>query len=525
MKRREFIRRTAPATLLPFALNGFSMRAFGRSPLLDALAKSSVDTDRVFVLIQLSGGNDGLNTVIPLDQYSAYTSARSNIAIAEDSALNLTTATGLHPQMAPLKRVYDDEKLRVVQSVGYPTPDYSHFRSTDIWLTASDYDQVISTGWMGRYLEEEYPGYPNGYPNATMPDPLAIQIGSTISTGLEGTAANTGMAFTDPASFYNIVTDQKDPVDGSRAGKELDFIRGVGDQILKFATPVRNAANKAKNLSTLYPAAKQNTLSDQLQIVARLIAGGLKTRIYIVGLGGFDTHSNQNSGGAGTPVPHGTLLNQVSVAIEAFQDDLRLLGVEDRVVGMTFSEFGRRIKSNSSGGTDHGAAAPLFVFGTNVIPGVLGANPTIPTSVTAEDNIPMQFDFRSVYASILKDWFKVDDDELRTVLFRDFQILPIIKGTSSGVDSSGRRSRTELRQNYPNPIVSSARIPFIVDGGRTWIGIFDNTGRRLFDLVDRDLPAGDHEVVFDVDGLPSGTYYCRLQCGNEQRMIRMTVTK
>jgi len=358
-----------------------------------------------------------------------------------------------------------------------------------------------------------------------MPDPLAIQIGSTISTGLEGTAANTGMAFTDPASFYNIVTDQKDPVDGSRAGKELDFIRGVGDQILKFATPVRNAANKAKNLSTLYPAAKQNTLSDQLQIVARLIAGGLKTRIYIVGLGGFDTHSNQNSGGAGTPVPHGTLLNQVSVAIEAFQDDLRLLGVEDRVVGMTFSEFGRRIKSNSSGGTDHGAAAPLFVFGTNVIPGVLGANPTIPTSVTAEDNIPMQFDFRSVYASILKDWFKVDDDELRTVLFRDFQILPIIKGTSSGVDSSGRRSRTELRQNYPNPIVSSARIPFIVDGGRTWIGIFDNTGRRLFDLVDRDLPAGDHEVVFDVDGLPSGTYYCRLQCGNEQRMIRMTVTK
>jgi len=157
----------------------------------------------------------------------------------------------------------------------------------------------------------------------------------------------------------------------------------------------------------LYPTAKTNPLADQLKIVAQLIAGGLKTRIYVVNISGFDPHSYQTTGGNGSPTPHGTFLGQLIVALNAFQDDLKLLGVHDRVMGMTFSEFGRPIKSNSRAGTDHGAAAPLFVFGSNVVSGVLGTTPDIPTSVSPEDNVPMQYDFRSVCASLLKDWFCV----------------------------------------------------------------------------------------------------------------------
>jgi uncharacterized protein (DUF1501 family) len=525
MKRRDFLKGAVPATLLPLALGGFSIKAYGRSPLLSRLLASAANTDRVLVLIQLNGGNDGLNTVIPLDQYSSYNTVRSNIAIPEAQVLKLTNATGLHPQMTGVQSLYTSGKVRVVQSVGYPNPDFSHFRSTDIWLTASDYDQVVNTGWMGRYLDQEFPGYPNGYPNATMPDPLAIQIGSSLSTGLEGPAANMGMSFSNPASFYNIVSGTNEPVPNGRAGVELDYIRNVGKQLDTFGATVKAAAGRAANKSGLYPAAKQNTLADQLKIVATLIAGGLKTRIYVVNLGGFDTHSNQNSGGAGTPTPHGTLLNQLSVAIAAFQDDIRLLGIEDRIVGMTFSEFGRRIRSNGSAGTDHGAAAPLIVFGTNVIPGVLGPNPTIDSDASPNDNIPMLYDFRSVYASLLKDWFGAPDSELRSVLFRDYQILPIIKGTSSSVAEDGSESAIMLAQNMPNPFTSSTRVRFTARGGAVRLDLFDARGARVRTVVDRDLSAGEHEVVIEADGLPSGTYYCRLQNAGRQAMRTMVVER
>lgn len=519
MKRRDFLRTMAPAAVLPIMLGGYQIKAYGRTPLFERLLASAADTDRVLVLIQLNGGNDGLNMVIPLDQYATYNKVRSNIAIAENSVLKMTGATGLHPGMTGMQELYNSQKLRVVQSVGYPTPDFSHFRSTDIWLTGSDYDQVIETGWMGRYLAYEYPGFPNGYPNASMPDPLAIQIGSSLSTGLEGPAVNMGMSFSNPTSFYNIVNGTGDPVPNTRSGTELDYIRGVGQQLDKFAAPVKAAATRAVSKSTLYPAARTNTLADQLKIVATLIAGGLKTRIYMVNLGGFDTHTGQLA-------THATLLGQLSVAINAFQDDIRLLGVEDRVVGMTFSEFGRRIKSNGGGGTDHGAAAPLFVFGTNVIPGILGANPTIPDDASPNDNLPMLYDFRSVYASLLKDWFGAQDAELRSVLFRDFQIIPIIKGTSSGVEENvAAADALVLEQNVPNPAVTSTTIAFSTAGGDARLDLYDARGARIRTLLEGTVRAGRQTITVDAAGLPSGTYYVRLQAGNRQQMKPMVVNR
>lgn len=524
MRRRDFLKYSAPAAILPVALGGFSLRALGKSPLFDHLVTLGSCDDHVLVLIQLGGGNDGLNTVIPLDQYSAYNNARPNIAVAENQILKLTNETGLHPQLTGLQNLYSSGKLAVVQSVGYPTPNFSHFRSTDIWLSGSDYDQYVDTGWLGRFLQGEYPGFPVGYPTTSMPDPLAIQIGSVISPALEATMANMGMAFTNPTTFYNIIKDTS-ATNSTKEGIYTKYVRDVGDQITAFATPVKNAALKGANKQSLWPAANQNTLADQLKLVSLLIAGGLKTRVYVVTLNGFDTHSNQNTAGAGTPFSHPQLLGLVQQAISAFQEDLEFNGVQDRVIGMTFSEFGRRIMSNA-GGTDHGAAAPLFVFGSNVNAGVFGPNPTIPTSVTVNDNIDMHFDFRSVYASILKDWFCADDTKIQNVLFKDFKGIPFIKGsTASGVGANEIVSEVKIVSCYPNPILSSSQITIHTNGDYTHLAVFDNIGREVKTLVDRNLAAGDHLIPFDASSVSSGTYYVRLQSGNAVTTRQVVVTK
>jgi uncharacterized protein (DUF1501 family) len=188
-------------------LDGFALQSMQQHPMLDMLMQLADDSDKALVLIQLNGGNDGLNMVIPRSNYSGYVNARANIAIPENNilALNGNTETGLHPAMTGLQRLFNDGKLSVIQSVGYPTPNFSHFRATDIWLSASDANQMVSSGWVGRYLNETYPNYPNGYPTAAMPDPLAIQIGSVASMVMQGPAINLAMSITNPTSFYNLV--------------------------------------------------------------------------------------------------------------------------------------------------------------------------------------------------------------------------------------------------------------------------------------------------------------------------------
>ena len=204
MKRRDFLRTTVPATLLPSILGGFSVRAFAESPLMQALSAATLN-DHVLILVQLNGGNDGLNTVIPLDQYTNLAQARSNILIPDTQvlALNGNTATGFHPSMIGMQQLFNDGKLNVIQGVGYPSPNFSHFRSTDIWLSGSDSNQVLATGWGGRYLNYEYPNFPTGYPNATMPDPLAIQIGNSVSQVFWGVNGVLGYSLENTNSFYN----------------------------------------------------------------------------------------------------------------------------------------------------------------------------------------------------------------------------------------------------------------------------------------------------------------------------------
>ncbi len=517
MKRKSFIKRTAAASLLPVFINGLTFRSYANSPLLRLLAAKAALNDKVLVLVQLNGGNDGLNTLIPLDQYTNLTAARSNIMIQDTKVLKLKgfEKTGLHPAMTGMLNLFNNESsLNVIQAVGYPSPNFSHFRATDIWLSASDSNQIINSGWLGRYLDDAYPGFPNNYPNTDMPDPLAISIGGVVSQALQGPEVNMGMAISNPTSFYNFADSVVNPNPTTPAEKELAYVRLVAQQTDKYADSIKAAYNAVTTKSTMY-ANTGNSLSDQLKIVARLIAGGLKTKIYMVSLGGFDTHSNQVNTTGGTETgAHADLWSKVSVGISAFMDDCKKLGVADRVAGMTYSEFGRRIASNASLGTDHGAAGPSFVFGTNVNNTLIGANPTIPGTVGAADNVNMQYDFRQIYSSVLQQWFGLTKNEAAGVMLKDFDTLPIFKTTGSITDIN--KSNISFVSNYPNPFENSTTLKIQTTGGLTQVKIYDAIGNEVCTLVNKILSSGTHEILYETHNLPSGNYYYSVISGSHR---------
>jgi uncharacterized protein (DUF1501 family) len=520
MKRRDFLRKSIPAGIvLPSLVGGLTFKAFGAdSPFAQSMLLPVTETDHILVIIQLNGGNDGLNMVIPLENFSNYANARSNIFIPENKVLKLadTNKTGLHPAMTGLHSMYNEGALKIIHSVGYPQPSFSHFRATDIWMSASDSNNVVNTGWTGRYLNYEYPNFPNGYPNTSMSDPLAIQIGSATSLTFQGPAVSMGMSISNPSNFYNLLNGVQDPAPATPAGKELTFVRQIAQQTQQYAAVIKDAAARVP-VQVTYPTG--NSLGDQLKIVSRLIKGGLKTRVYMVNFGGFDTHSAQVNSTDTTTGNHANLLMKVSDAIKAFQDDLKFLGTEDRVVGMTYSEFGRRIKSNGSTGTDHGAAAPMFVFGKQVTGGVLGTTPSFGANVTVGDNLPFQYDFRSIYATLLSNWLCVNDSDLDQVMLKNFQTLPLVNTVACKkvINLSGEK----LISNYPNPFTSNTVITFKTAGGHTLIQIIDTSGRVIANLTDREYTAGTYTVVFNGGTLPTGIYYARLQNLATQQICTM----
>jgi uncharacterized protein (DUF1501 family) len=530
MKRRDFIK-TGSLAALPVVLSGISMRAFGSSPMLAALAASAAANDHVLVIIQVVGGNDGLNTVIPLDQYSTLSSARSNILIPAASVLPLngSTVTGLHPSMTGMQQMYNNGFLRIVQGVGYPNPNYSHFQSTDIWMTAEDSGQSLSTGWLGRYLNWEYPNFPTGYPNTSVPDPLAIEIGTSLSPVFQGPAAGMAMAVTDPSSIYNLANGIQSPAPATPAGYELSYIREVAAQTNQYASVLTTAYNAGSTTASLYPTGSQ--LGAALQAVAKLISGGLQTKVYMVSTandGSFDTHAGQVVAGSTTTGTHADRLKNLSDCIKAFHDDLQASSSADRVIGMTFSEFGRRIISNASVGTDHGAAAPLFVFGNKVISGILGTNPQIPANATVNDNLPMQYDFRSVYASLLQDWFCVDDADISSsIMLQNFQMLPLVNSAdcTTAIHEINSKAGLNLISNYPNPFTASTNIRFTTAGGHTLIQVFDGASHLIRTLIDQDMQQGDYTVTFENANYSPGVYYARFQNGVIQQVRTMTIVR
>lgn len=514
MKRRDFVKNLALASAsLPFVSNGFGMQAIGEK----LFEFSTGAEDRVLVMIRLNGGNDGLNTVIPIDQYANLMIHRPEIIIPQNQILSATPEVGFHPAMQGMKNMFSQGKLSVVQNVGYPDQNRSHFRSMDIW-TSGSLEVNETRGWLGRYFDSYNPNYPEGYPNATNPHPFAISMGSELTATCQGIAANFSHGVSNPNNSVNLFEGAFEN-DGSYYGNHVEFVATIIDQTNSFGQVINSAAQAGNNLSTMYDAT--NSLATKLKHVARMISGGLKTKVYVLSLGGFDTHDNQADATDLTAGVHGGLLKNVSDAIAAFQNDLQLLGLEDRVVGMTFSEFGRQIASNASLGTDHGDAAPLFLFGTCIQAGIIGPNPQVDSSIPDQAGIPMQIDFRDIYASVLKDWFQVPTNDIQQLFSHQIQFYSLVGTCNVGLEEQTSESSELLI--YPNPSSGNATVRVKLEGGSTAISLIDLKGNRVKEFLEQSLSPGIHNIPLDLSDITPGTYLLTIQ--NNERISTETLIK
>lgn len=442
MKRRDFLHNLSHAVAVPSMFSGLDLSSIlSSSPLFS----NTNEKGKILILIKLEGGNDGLNTLIPLDQFSGLNYIRPDVVLPESSILNLNSNDlGFHPSLTFFKELFNQKRLKIIQSVAYPTPNYSHFRSMDIWESASDANIFESSGWMGRYLENLHPNYPAEYPNENFPDPLALELGNS-HLSFTGRSNFTSIVTFNPEWYNEILNPLNYSYPNTKYGEKLAYLQLIGNQ----------ANNYNKRLAEVYRNGNFNVnfppswFGDQLKVVARLINAGLNTRIYSVKLGGFDTHDFQVDGNDHTLGAHTNLLRQLNDSIKSLMDSLDLEGNSDRVIGMIFSEFGRTVASNRSIGTDHGTAAPMFIFGNKVDPEITGRNPIIPTNADLQYEMEMQYDFRQVYYSVIKQWLGGNEDTAENVLFRKFDQLPIIQAKYIDTDGDGVSDDRDLCDATP----------------------------------------------------------------------------
>lgn len=510
MKRRDFLKNASLASLsLPFVSNGFSMQAVSKE-LFDYSKNAE---DRVLVLIRMNGGNDGLNMVFPIDQYANLTIQRPNILIPQNQLLNLTSDVALHPKMTGMQDLFTNGKLSIIQNVGYPEANRSHFRSMDIWTTgALDINQT--SGWLGRYFDSTNPNFPADYPNANFPDPFAISMGSEVSSTCQGLMGNFSHAVNDPFNTSNLLLTSVTN-DGTYYGSHIEYISTLINQTNEYGTAISASANAGNSLSTLYDPL--NPLAVQLKYIAQMISGGLKTKVYILNVSGFDTHDSQVDQINLAEGSHALLLKMISDAVAAFQNDLQLLGLEERVAGMTFSEFGRQIASNGSFGTDHGDAAPIMLFGSCVNTGIIGPNPTIDNQIDEQAGIPMQIDFRNVYASILRDWFEAPEQSIQALFEQNISYLNILSGCSVGMAEQEALKLKPLA--YPNPTPSNTTLRFHAKGEQYQIFIVDLQGKAIAQAFDGHLTSGRQELAMETSKLPAGHYYFLITSTNMRELV------
>jgi len=389
----------------------------------DALtSRPGIPEDRILVVVQLGGGNDGLNTVIPYSDPQYYR-VRQTIGIPEREVHQLAkdSGVGLHPQLTGIKELYDNGLCAVVQGVGYPNPNRSHFASMDIWHTAET--SGTGDGWLGKYFDNECQGAP-GEAHKEIAGTSGIALGRAAPLAMQGRLYKP-IAFETPDLFRWTGLDLHDSLEApymeiTNAETDEDLAHNPNAQFLmRTALDAQLASDQIRKAVDSRPLVPYpgNDLARQLAMVAAMIRAGLETRVYYVTLGGFDTHAGQ--GGANGR--HANLMNQFASAVNAFYADLKAQGNDSRVLTMSFSEFGRRVAQNGSGGTDHGTAAPMFFFGPMVHAGVHGKHP----SLTDLDDGDLKFhtDFRSVYTNVLTSWMKSDAKKVLGQQFKPTKVL------------------------------------------------------------------------------------------------------
>ncbi len=438
--RRQFLRTTMLGSALSWTVPAFLADTFSALHAGAADSATQIVTGKdatILVVLQMAGGNDGINTVVP---YSSddYHRARPRLGLTGDQIIKINGDVGFNAALAGFKDLYDAGQLSVIQGVGYPNPNRSHFRSTEIWQTASDADRIEKYGWLGRYFDNACAGA----------DPtVGVTIGNQLPEAFFAKQPK-GIVFNNPQNYRFVsgehakmggadMTEESykklnelemsgnAPEDNSggsiaslpagmpmQGGRAVDFITRTALDAQVSSDEVRAIAARVKNQAE-YPASQ---LGSSLGLVSKLIGGGLPTRVYYVSQGGYDTHTNQ----IGTQQ---RLLKDLGDSLKAFTADLKAQGNMQRVVVMTFSEFGRRVAENANGGTDHGAAAPMFVIGNQVKAGLLGRYPSLAPADLYQGDIRYNVDFRSIYAGLLEDWLKTPS---APILGRQFENLKVV---------------------------------------------------------------------------------------------------
>jgi len=367
----------------------------------EALAASDVSGYKNLVIIQLSGGNDGLNTIIPYGN-DIYYQKRNTIAINQTDVIKLNDMQGLNPNLSALKDIYDQGLMSIINSVGYPNPDRSHFRSMDIWQTASDSNQFLTTGWIGRYLDSNCQSCKNPY--------TAIEVDDTLSLAMKG-AKMKAIAVQDPNKLYQITREPffKDLVhdhgDANLNEDNLGYLYKTMIETYSSANYIQNTS-KTYTVTAEYPA---TALGNQLKTVSKFINSGLQTRVYYVSLSGFDTHVGQQN-------QQSRQLKIYGDAVAAFVKDLKQTGKLDDTLVMTFSEFGRRVEQNASNGTDHGTANNILIYGGKLTKaGFYNEAPNL--SQLDNGDLKYEIDFRDVYATLLDKWLGINNGQILTKSF------------------------------------------------------------------------------------------------------------
>lgn len=540
MKRRSFIKLSATASAI--GLLPFEMKA-----MLKQLSLDDCDfSHRKLVLINLKGGNDGLNTIIPINQYDTYSALRPNIKVANsglnsyitlDSTLAENQQVGLNPALSSFKSMYDKGWLKLIQSVGYPSHNRSHFTSKDIMSTGNDGNSWLNgteSGWVGRFMELNYADELNeSYP-------LAVQIGSkSIALDFIGNH-NHGMAINitgqDPSGFYSVLSGLSGQppqfFPNSHYGIELEYIVGVDNLSNQYSQSISNAFNNgANNIS--YP---DTNLADQLKTVAKLISGGLNSKVFLVKISGFDTHNNQVQDLDSPIGEHHELLTELSTAVEAFFNDLDNQGIADDVVGVTYSEFGRKAAENGNMGTDHGQVSPMFVFGKPIQAGVSGINPDL-TEANSDNNYQiesLQFDYRETFSTLFQDFMGADFNVINSAFYNYTSEESFVESKINGLIKDSHLVPEDCYENTSNSSsIDDINFEVFPNPFKSWINISSNTSLvkysnfEVYNLNGQYVNGGKivvsnaNTIKINLAKLKSGIYILKINSNNDSKEFKI----
>lgn len=530
MDRKDFLKLISLASVgAPFMLNGMPSRFMNQ--FLDFQTSCDVVNDRVLVIVRLAGANDGLNTVIPVNQYDTYAALRPNIKINNvgtgsyiplDTTVSLGKQVGLHPSMTGFKSLYDSGKLLLMNGVGYPTPNYSHFRSENLLFSGKDGNnsQELNDGIFGRYLSALHPGLA-GNPTVQSPDPLAIQLGNLnpclfYEHSIEKNIEYNITGFQN--SLFNNLTNRTTSVVPSEYDDLLTYIKGVAVSMDSYYNRIMSLFNSGSNTpGSNYPT---TSLGKQLKTVARLLKGGSKTKIFQVNIYGFDTHGNQVQSGSNHLGTHAAILADLSNCVASFQTDLQNLGIADKVLTVTFSEFGRQVRENGSLGTDHGDLAPFFIVGNAAAAGILGDHPIFSNTTSYYYNqTQRKFDYRQIFASLLQDWLGADSTlmtaaELNAYSGQVSTVSDSQKASSvcSTLDTKEVKMAKDIRI-FPIPAVNSFNIDFgNIKYKDLEVKLYDASGRQVLETYPNHYSS---TVEIFTRNLKEGVYIVRVKTDND----------